>query len=95
MNDDPFLIADRGNQAAALLEHPLFIEANKLLAKKIVDKFAATDPRDEKELAYVRRLLQAQADFNILFADIVRSGENAKAEIKDNERRSLLGRLVA
>lgn len=97
MSDDAQdqVIAERGLRAEAFLQSELLIEANKILAKRIVDKFAQTNPRDEKELAYLRRVLQAQADFNDYFAEIIRLGENAQARIRDNERRSLLSRLVA
>ena len=97
MSDDAQdqIIAERGLRADALLRNELFQEANMLLAKAITDAFARTDPRNEKELAYQRRLLQAQLDFNQLFAQFVHDGKNAVARIKDNERQSLLRRLVA
>lgn len=85
---------DRGVRAKALLENELFVEANQIMAKRVMDRFAETDPRNEKELAYLRRVLQAQADFNTYFAEIVQKGENAAARIKDNERRGLLS-LIA
>lgn len=97
MSDDAQdqVIAERGLRAEAFVKNELFVEANQILAKRIVEKFAGTNPRDEKELAYLRRVLQAQADFNEYFAEIVRLGENAQARIRDNERRGLLSRLVA
>lgn len=85
----------RALDAESILKNPLVIETFGVLTKKILDRFAQTNPRDEKELAYLRRMLQTVADFKTHFEEVLRKGEDARAVIRDRERRGLLGRLNA
>lgn len=81
---------ERGRQAETLLESHVFKEACEAMARRILDTFAATDPRKVEELAYQRRLLQTLADFKLIFGEFVRIGKNAEAKIRDTERKSKL-----
>ncbi len=68
---------DRGQQAAALLEHPLMNEALSDIADMCLRQFAEASPDDLEALAQARRMLQTATEFQKIFKRLVMEGRNA------------------
>lgn len=71
---------DRGQQAAALLEHPLLKEALGDIADMCLREFARAAPDDDDALRRARYMLSAANEFKNVFLRIVGKGRSAAAK---------------
>ena len=73
---------DRGQQAAALLAHPLLKEALDAIADQCLRDFAAARPEDTAFMTQARMMLETAHRFRKFFDNAVSEGRNAatKAE---------------
>ena len=85
----------RALDAEAILNNALVKEAFETLDRKLYDAFKDAPARDKEGREYIHKMSKVLSDFRTHFEAIVRLGEDARAVIKDREKQSLLGRLVA
>lgn len=68
---------DRGEQAAALLAHPLLKETFLLMNQYWFAEFSLIDPGDTDKLVRCRQMIEAARKFREIFDAFVTEGHNA------------------
>lgn len=82
----------RGQEAEALLEHPLWVEARAAIKKRLMDEWAASPVRDNEARERIWMMMRMATLLEDHIRQFATTGRLASTQLTDlGERKKLLG----